>query len=90
MLWTFRNFSNLPEQVLNDREKRLLDAMCEEQPVIHLRTHDHGIDDEVVIGTVDRGPARKPPMRVRSVQTSHVTGANAKRRPFNPGLRQVN
>ena len=55
LLWTFRYFSVLPQNVLNRRARSLIENLC-------LRQHSgsngflYSITDQPVIGTVDRVP----------------------------------
>ena len=55
LLWTFRNFSILPDSVLNLRQRRLLDRLL-------LRRRSPTLLEEIidrpVIGTVDRSERR--------------------------------
>jgi hypothetical protein len=50
LLWTFRHFKVLPEQVLKPRQRRLLEILCANQRFVP----PTWADDALVIGTVDR------------------------------------
>lgn len=66
LMWTFRNFPSLPQQVLRASERRLIDRLCAENRFVSLS----GIEryDYPVIGRVERRapaplealPERKP------------------------------
>jgi len=66
LLWTFRNFDSLPQQVLSPREQRMIDRLCHEHRFVSVSVH--GGQDKPVIGKVERRmfaqphlvPARKP------------------------------
>jgi len=71
LLWIFRNFPILPQQVLSRRQQRLVDEMCAEHGFVSLM---HGEELEIpIIGTLERRPAglveelpaRMPPVPVR-------------------------
>jgi hypothetical protein len=53
LLWMFRNFHVLPQQVLGPHQKHLIDSMCREE-----RFRQHKLNGHVpcVIGTVERLP----------------------------------
>src|SRR5262249_54887501 len=56
LLWTFRNFNVLPQEVLSAQEQHMIDRLC-----VHARretrTQQFCSDDphKVVIGTIERG-----------------------------------
>ena len=52
LLWIFRNFNSLPQQVLSDGEQRLIDRLCREHEFISLATL--GGRELPVIGRVER------------------------------------
>jgi|SRR5271165_4382859 len=57
LLWTFRNFDSLPQQVLSGGEQRLIDRLCREHrfvPISALGGHD-----KPVIGRVERRQMRQ-------------------------------
>ncbi|HEX3820966.1 MAG TPA: hypothetical protein VHW45_11555 [Candidatus Sulfotelmatobacter sp.] len=65
LLWMFRNFTVLPQAVLNPRQKRLIERMCGEQGFVS-RSAVEGIDELPIIGTVERSPVvGAPPLPPR-------------------------
>jgi len=65
LLWTFRNFVSLPQQVLSSREQRLVDRLCREQRFVPMA--DAAGQDKPRIGRIEsRSPlqvqrtSRKP------------------------------
>jgi hypothetical protein len=66
LLWTFRNFSSLPQEVLQRRERRLVDRLWNENRFVPLSVGGEG--DRPVLGRVERRalatvnvmPERKP------------------------------
>jgi hypothetical protein len=68
LMWTFRNFFSLPQQVLRPWERRLIDRLWSENRFVSLSA---GASDRPVIGRIERRappPAevmqtRKPPVR---------------------------
>ncbi len=58
LLWIFRNFKILPEQVLGDREKKLIDRLRNSD--LPALPGSFGRDEGLVIGTVDYEFMRKP------------------------------
>ncbi len=60
LVWMFRNFQILPEEVLTRHERALLDELCEERRLGRQRTKESG--PACIIGTVERHtplPAKK-------------------------------
>lgn len=55
-LWIFRNFDTLPQQVLSERQRRLIDQLYLERRFVPLPS---GGDDTPVIGTLERIPVVK-------------------------------
>jgi hypothetical protein len=55
LLWTFRNFRVLPEEVLTDHERQFIGQLCERSRMQKTELGDHA-DPDRVIGTVDRVP----------------------------------
>ena len=80
LLWTFRHFELLPLQVLNARQRQLIDDLCAEQRYI-TTAQDIGIEDAPILGTVER----RPPVEVET-QTGKRASARAEA-PIN-GVRQ--
>lgn len=65
LLWTFRNFRVLPEEVLSQHERQLVKELCSQQ---RLQKSSLPVFPEAscVIGTVDRvSPAPKKPVKNR-------------------------
>lgn len=52
-LWIFRNFDTLPQQVLTERQQRVIDALCVEKRFVSLPS---SIEEVPVIGTLERIP----------------------------------
>jgi hypothetical protein len=52
LLWTFRNFSSLPQQVLSPREQRLIDRLYGERAFVSMPAV--GAPDRPVIGRIER------------------------------------
>lgn len=69
LIWTFRNFCSLPQQVLRPWERRLIDGLWKDNRFVSLRVP--GASDRPVIGRIERRaattvevmPIRKPPLR---------------------------
>jgi|SRR5579864_3341696 len=64
LLWTFRNFNVLSEEVLSEHEKHVLDELCTDDRLFRPRMTDRV--PICVIGTVERSqsvPVRKAPHR---------------------------
>ena len=53
-LWIFRNFDMLPQQVLTDRQRRVIDQLCIEKRFV---SRTSSFDDAPIIGTLERIPA---------------------------------
>jgi hypothetical protein len=72
LLWTFRNFNVLSEEVLNEHEKHVLDCLCSDGRLF--RPHIADAMPICVIGTVELShslPQRKAPHRsMHAVQRS--------------------
>jgi hypothetical protein len=72
LLWTFRNFRLLPEEVLNRHERALIDSLCRKGRFL-INGNGRGDLSLHSIGTVERSVARqqaqstvlKPPTRVQ-------------------------
>src|SRR5208337_6447 len=64
LMWTFRNFFSLPQQVLRPRELRLIDRLWSESRFVALSAA--GAPDKPVIGRVERrAPARAEAVPIR-------------------------
>ena len=63
LVWTFRNFSCLPQQVLSVREQQLIDRLCRDQRFVPMA--DATGRDKPLIGCIE---SRSP------VQTQAVAG----------------
>src|SRR5271169_679584 len=69
LIWTFRNFFSLPQQVLRPWQLRLIDRLWGENRFVSLSVA--GVGDKPVIGRIERRapaqaevlPMRKPPAR---------------------------
>jgi len=61
LLWMFRNFHILPQQVLSCHERQLIEMLCTEERLGRGR-NGHFQDALCVIGTVER-PAQFPPRK---------------------------
>ena len=69
LMWTFRNFLSLPQQVLRPWEHRLVDRLRSENRFVSLS--GAGANERPVIGKIERRapvqeeivPLRKPPVR---------------------------
>ena len=62
LLWMFRNFHILPQQVLSRHERQLIEMLCTEERLARGR-NGHAQDELCVIGTVERPaplPRRQP------------------------------
>jgi hypothetical protein len=55
LLWTFRNFRVLPEEVLTQHERQFIAQLCERSRIQKASQTDVA-DPDCVIGTVDRVP----------------------------------
>src|SRR5215469_6286703 len=53
LLWIFRHFPRLPQQVLSPRQQELIDRLCSEQ----WSTSPIDYKDAPIIGTIERQPA---------------------------------
>jgi hypothetical protein len=72
LLWTFRNFFSLPQQVLRPWEQQLIDRLWSENRFVSLST---GTQDKPVIGRIERrAPAEVLPIR-KPVSSSNPGGA---------------
>lgn len=65
LLWIFRNFKILPEQVLGEREKKLVDRLRNSD--LPALPGNFGRDEGLVIGTVDFEFMKKPVQSERRV-----------------------
>lgn len=81
LMWVFRHFPALPVKVLNRRQQRLIEYMCEQNRFVSLGV---GGDDAPLIGTLEQRPpisaeaaARRPS---RSVADSVAPFATEARR----------
>jgi len=69
LLWTFRNFFSLPQQVLRPRERRLIDRLWSENRFVSLSIA--GASDRPVIGRVERRmPTPAEPLPIRKPASS--------------------
>src|ERR1019366_3132635 len=64
LMWTFRNFFSLPQQVLRPRERRLIDRLWSENRFVSLSAA--GAPDRPVIGIIERrAPAQAEVLPIR-------------------------
>jgi hypothetical protein len=64
LMWTFRNFFSLPQQVLCTRELRLIDRLWNENKFVSLSAD--GAHDRPVIGRIERrAPAQAEVLPIR-------------------------
>jgi hypothetical protein len=74
LLWVFRNFQTLPLKVLNSRQQRLVESMCEQNRFVSMGI---GVDDAPLIGTLEQRPpvpsSKIPPRRVSASVPDAVT-----------------
>src|SRR5271169_1601802 len=69
LMWTFRNFFSLPQQVLCPRERRLVDRLWSENKFVSLSTI--GAPDRPVIGRIERrAPAQAQVLPIRKSVSS--------------------
>jgi hypothetical protein len=54
LLWIFRHFRVLPVQVLSPRQRRLIDALCEQPQFVPLTQADGW--ESPIVGTLERRP----------------------------------
>jgi len=82
LLWIFRHFPILPQQVLTRRQQSLVDAMCVAHRYVGL---PHGGEAEIpIIGTVERRPAvlvERVPSNRQSVRITEVPLADLQQQP---------
>ena len=55
LLWIFRHFHVLPQQVLSNWQQRLIYELCTEHRFVSL-PYQNGGEDAPIIGTVERDP----------------------------------
>ena len=68
LLWTFRNFDSLPQQILNMREQQLVDRLCSEQRFVPMA--DAAGKDKPLIGRIEsRSPIQLEPADARKPAT---------------------
>jgi hypothetical protein len=85
LLWIFRNFPILPLQVLNPRQRKLVDDLCVEQHFVSVNEADGW--DVPILGTVERRPPveveTQAPRRPSSRVSDSVSplAADAQQRP---------
>ncbi|MGH9603896.1 MAG: hypothetical protein ACRD24_16070, partial [Terriglobales bacterium] len=76
LVWMFRNFHVLPQEVLTPHQRRLVDKMCSEQRLARHRNGANGNgksqSTDCIIGTLERLtlPGRKPSGRVTASSSS--------------------
>ena len=76
LLWIFRHFAMLPLQVLNQRQQKLIDALCAEHRFVSVpRTVE--LEDSPVLGTVEWRPRTEGAVLPPSRQNQSVSAAVA-------------
>jgi hypothetical protein len=55
LMWMFRNFPNLPAEVLNKQQKKLIDRLCAEQRFVS-QLQGNPLEDAPILGTVESRP----------------------------------
>ena len=63
LLWTFRHFHVLPDRVLGERAKRLVNDLLNSDRPFERCARTHPDDNGLIIGTIDQMDERKPPKR---------------------------
>jgi hypothetical protein len=78
LLWIFRHFHRLPQQVLSSREQRFIEMLCQsDQFVSGLRRN--GLEDAPVIGTLEH----RVPVFIEE-GSAHAATAAVRRSPGSP------
>lgn len=81
LLWVFRNFQTLPFKVLNARQQRLIEAMCDGNRFVAWGV---GFDDAPLLGTLEQRPPvpshSLPPKRPSTSVDNSVAPFAAERR----------
>jgi len=78
LIWTFRNFFSLPQQVLRPWERRLIDRLCSENRF--LSRSAVGAQDRPVIGRVElRAPAKAEVVPIRKPVSGSTVAAERSR-----------
>jgi hypothetical protein len=78
LVWIFRHFDVLPQQVLSRREQQLIDSLCASHDFISMRQGSRW-DEFPIIGTVER----RLPAMVEEPQIRRATGvAESARTPL--------
>jgi hypothetical protein len=55
LMWVFRNFPNLPAEVLGKHQKALIDRLCAEQRFVS-QLQANPMEDAPILGTVESRP----------------------------------
>jgi hypothetical protein len=72
VMWMFRHFPSLPQQVLSPREQRMIDRLCEENGFASMP--GMGTPDATIIGTIEkRLPVQEEVLTMR--QPASVTSS---------------
>ncbi len=80
LIWIFRNFVSLPQQVLRPWQRQLIERLWSENRFVSLSVA--GGADRLVIGQIERRmpsqaeviPIRKPPVRETAASSSSTVG----------------
>ncbi|MFZ0796722.1 MAG: hypothetical protein WCA13_06230 [Terriglobales bacterium] len=78
LIWTFRNFFSLPQQVLRPWERRLIDRLWSENRFVSLSAT--GATDRPVIGRIEQRPAKAEVVPIRKPVSGSNTAAAEQRR----------
>jgi hypothetical protein len=74
LMWLFRNFPNLPAEVLSASQKKLIDRLCAEQKFVS-RPRINALEDAPILGTLESRPAapsEEMPLRRPSTSISEA------------------
>ncbi len=73
LLWTFRNFASLPQQVLSVREQQLVNRLCSDQRFVPMA--DAAGKDKPLIGRIEsRSPIAAEPSESRKPSAVRKSG----------------
>ena len=71
LLWVFRNFTELPENVMSRREQQLVASLCGNSRFLD----PVEVDDEAVIGTVERCAVQLTPKKMPASEMNTLVAA---------------
>jgi hypothetical protein len=75
LLWTFRNFRLLPEEVLKRHERTLIDMLYRQGKFLR-NGNGHGDLSQICVGTVELSAARKQPQSTMLKPAARVQRAS--------------